>query len=356
VNPRLKHRIKLLARDLYARILWHTGLWRLVDRVVERRLTILAGHCVDDPETNGSLPADMKIRPDRLRAILCTLGRAFDLVTVGEGYARLHEPGRRSMVALSLDDGYRDNATVLPALLEECGARATIFLESRPLDERRVNWSHKWFWLLGRVAPAEAVRRYLVETRDEAAAAKLRALAGGEGLAYRAKLVLKYDAERGERDRTIVRMFEAAGGDERALCDRIYMRWDDARALAARGVELGGHTVTHAILSRLDLPEQETEIRGGRASLERELGPGALRSFAYPFGRRWDWDERSVLAARTSGFELAVTTHPGTNTASSDPYRLARWMIDDSTPIHVLGTEAAGGFALLRRIGIELAE
>jgi hypothetical protein len=35
---------------------------------------------------------------------------------------------------------------------------------------------------------------------------------------------------------------------------------------------------------------------------------------------------------------------------------LARWMVDEQTPLHWLVAEACGGFALLRRLGIELAE
>ncbi len=353
----MKHRLKRLARDLYARLLWFTGLARLVDRSMPRRLTILAGHCVEDAAINGGVPADMKIRAERLAEVLGALGARFELVTVGEGFGRLRAGGGRSMVALSMDDGYRDNASVLPALLERCGARATIFLESRPLDERRVNWSHKYFWLLERVGLAELVRRYGAETSDGAVAEKLRASLDAKGAeAYRAKLVLKYEAPRVERDRTLDRLFAAEGGDERALCETIYMRWEDARELARRGHELGGHTVTHEILASLASEEQVEEVAGGRASIERELGPQESLSFAYPFGRRWDFDERSIEAVRRCGFTLAVTTHAGTNTVASDPYRLARWMIDDKTPIHVLGTEAAGGFELLRRIGLDLSE
>jgi peptidoglycan/xylan/chitin deacetylase (PgdA/CDA1 family) len=299
----------------------------------------------------------MKIREERLAEILSALARRFEMVTVGEGFRKLRGGSGRSMVALSMDDGYRDNASVLPALLDRCGARATVFLESRALDERRVNWSHKFFWLVERVGLAEVVRRYCGETSDGAVAEKLRAALGGEASdAYRAKLVLKYQAPRAERDRALDALFTAEGGDERALCDTIYMRWDDARELARRGMELGGHTATHEILASLAGGEQEEEIARGRDSLARELGPDARISFAYPFGRRWDFDERSVEAVRKCGFALAVTTHAGTNTAASDPFRLARWMIDDATPVHVLGTEASGGFALLRRIGLDLSE
>lgn len=82
----------------------------------------------------------------------------------------------------------------------------------------------------------------------------------------------------------------------------------------------------------------------------------APASFAYPFGRRWDYDERSKDAARLSGFTCATTTHAGVNQKGSDPWALKRLMIDEDARLHVLATEACGGFELLRRIGLDLSE
>jgi peptidoglycan/xylan/chitin deacetylase (PgdA/CDA1 family) len=357
----MKHRLKLWLRDAYARVLWYSGLFRLVDRLLPRRLTILAGHCVDHPASNAGLPADMKIRARRLEELLAGLGRHFDLVTVGEGFRRLSQgeagASRASMVALSMDDGYRDNHEVLPALLERVGAPATLFLESRALDERRLNWTHRYFWLQERLGAEILARRILDRTRDAPLETKLgELLEAGRELEYRVKLALKYDAERDDRERVLDELFADEQGDERALCETLYMDWPQARALVGKGFELGGHTVSHSILSRLDPGRQAEEVRGGRDALAREVGEAATFSFAYPFGRRWDFDDRSAAAVRDAGFQLAVTTHPGTNTSSSDPYRLARWMIDDGTPLYLLGCEAAGGFELLRRLGLELAE
>ena len=87
--------------------------------------------------------------------------------------------------------------------------------------------------------------------------------------------MLKYDAEEADRDRVLQELFLERGGDEAALCALLYMSWDDARALRDAGVELGGHTVRHEILGRLEPSRQAEEIDGCRASLERELGrPG----------------------------------------------------------------------------------
>lgn len=346
----IKHRIKLSLRDAWAWTLFHTGLHALVDRAMPRRLLILAGHCVSAP-SNASLTGDMRIRGEDLERILAWFARRYEVTTVGEGVRRIREPGRRSLVALSMDDGYVDNRTHLLPILERVGVRATVYLESRPLSERRVNWSHKFFWILDRLRPEDLAARYAEHARDARSVDLLRA---AKARSYDLKRVLKYEAPPADRSRAIDALFAELGGDERRLCDDLYMSWDDARALRDAGVELGGHTVHHEILSRLDPAQARAEVEGGRRELLAELGGGA-ESFAYPFGRRWDYAPETRDVVRASGFASAATTHAGTNGPASDPYELKRVMIDEGARLELLVAEACGGFDLLRRIGIDLA-
>jgi peptidoglycan/xylan/chitin deacetylase (PgdA/CDA1 family) len=337
-----------------------------LDRLMPRRMTILFGHCVDAPHCNGFLPADMKIRAENLDGTVAWLSRHYSVTSIGDGEQRLRAGRGPSVVALSFDDGYRDNRTDLLPLLERHGARATVFLETRPLDEGVINWSHKYHWALERTTTEQVVRRHLELGRDPVALEGLRAaLAEGRGedrLRYQAKRVLKYDADPQDRDAVIDQIFREQGGDEPALCRSLYMTWEDARALRDAGFELGGHTVNHVILSRLARGAAEAEIRGCREALERELGPGSARTFAYPFGRRWDYSEESRELAREAGFELAVNTHAGVNVAErpggplAGAYELKRLPIDDRTPRHLLAAEVCGGFELLRRFGLDLSE
>jgi peptidoglycan/xylan/chitin deacetylase (PgdA/CDA1 family) len=79
------------------------------------------------------------------------------------------------------------------------------------------------------------------------------------------------------------------------------MDWEQLRDLAARGVEIGSHTMTHPHLPRLTDEELERELRDSRAALEARLGR-PCRFFAYPFG---DEDERVREAVRSAGYEAA---------------------------------------------------
>ena len=79
------------------------------------------------------------------------------------------------------------------------------------------------------------------------------------------------------------------------------MTWDDLRALAAEGVEVGSHTVTHAHLPALSDVELERELGDSRLRLEDELGR-PCRFFAYPYGEE---DLRVQEAARVAGYDAA---------------------------------------------------
>jgi peptidoglycan/xylan/chitin deacetylase (PgdA/CDA1 family) len=323
-----------------------------------RRLTILAGHCVTAP-SNARLPKDMKIEGAKLARILGWLARRYDLTTVGEGVRRIaseSDGSKRSLVALSMDDGYADNRTHLLPLLASLRVGATVYVESRPLEERRVNWSHKFFWILDRVGPVEFVQGFGTRCGDREAVTKLEALrAEGRATSYHLKRTLKYDCAPAARNRALDEFFAALGGDERALCDELYMTWADARALADGGVEIGGHTASHEILSRLDAESAANEAAACREAIGRRLDL-VSESFAFPFGRRWDYDEKSKRAVREAGFASATTTHAGTNGPGADRFELKRIMIDEDADLALIAAEACGGFDLLRRIGIDLSE
>lgn len=350
----MKHKLKMFLRESWARLVYHTGLHVLVSWVMPQRLTILTSHCVAHP-SNAFLPKDMKIEGARLARLLDWMGRHYDWVSVGDGWERLQRGEGRSMVVMSMDDGYHDNLEAMLPILAERGLSATVYLESRPLDGESLNWTHKFFWLLGRISHAELVEGYLARSSDQDAKTRLRAvLAEGGDLSYTLKKVLKYEADQADVEASLTALFREHGGDEAALCRELYLSWEDAEALQAAGVELGGHTIHHYVLSGLDAEGQRGEIAGGRERLaSRLLEP---RSFAYPFGRKWDWNQDSVEAVRAAGFTTATTTHAGTNTKGSDPMRLARWMIDDDTPMHLMVCEVCGGFELLRRLGLDLSE
>ena len=77
----------------------------------------------------------------------------------------------------------------------------------------------------------------------------------------------------------------------------------ELRDLAAAGVELGAHTVTHPDMSLLDHEACLREMVESRKALE-PLAGAAVTTFAYPFCR---YGQAAVAAAAEAGVLAAVT-------------------------------------------------
>ncbi|MDP8911776.1 MAG: polysaccharide deacetylase family protein, partial [Actinomycetota bacterium] len=96
------------------------------------------------------------------------------------------------------------------------------------------------------------------------------------------------------------------------------MPWDDLRALAERGIEIGSHTVSHPRLTTVSDARLERELRESREHLEDELGR-PCRFLAYPYG---DEDGRVHAAAARAGYDAAFAL-PGRE-SPVNPFALPR--------------------------------
>ncbi len=90
------------------------------------------------------------------------------------------------------------------------------------------------------------------------------------------------------------------------------MGWDQMRALAERGIEIGSHTCSHPHLRSLGDAELESELRDSRVRCEDELGR-PCRFFAYPYGEH---DARIQAAVLRAGYRAAFALRRGADTSN----------------------------------------
>ena len=114
----------------------------------------------------------------------------------------------------------------------------------------------------------------------------------------------------------------AAGG---ATAPSLMMNAAQVRRLGSLGMDVGAHTVSHPILTRLDPASAKQEILRSKGHLEEILGQ-PVRLFAYPNGvPRQDYMAEHVQMVRDCGFAAAVSTAWGAATPSSDRFQLPRF-------------------------------
>jgi peptidoglycan/xylan/chitin deacetylase (PgdA/CDA1 family) len=93
-------------------------------------------------------------------------------------------------------------------------------------------------------------------------------------------------------------------GEENSWDEAPKMRLLDARGVreaAARGMEIGAHSMSHVKLSELDSVRLREEVETERQILEEVLGY-PIEGFCYPYG---DLSDRVVRAVREAGYAYA---------------------------------------------------
>ena len=120
------------------------------------------------------------------------------------------------------------------------------------------------------------------------------------------------------------------------------LEWAELKKMAEQGLDVGAHTRTHPILSRLASPEQKREeIAGSKREIENEIGM-PVRNFCYPNGMVTDFDLDCVHAVEAAGFASAVTAVRGLNARDGDRWRLRRIGVDPGLNAATFAMEAAG--------------
>jgi peptidoglycan/xylan/chitin deacetylase (PgdA/CDA1 family) len=287
---------------------------------VRGRLSILTYHRVlsaPDPILHDEIDAAT------FEGHLSVLASEFNVLPLGEACARLAEGALPARAAcLTFDDGYADNEHTALPLLKRFGLTATFFVSTGYSDGG----------IMFNDAVIEAVRRAPAGDYD-----LTRLGLGTHGLhdssSRRAAIdalldAVKYRplAQRGELVGHVAAAFRAT------LPGNLMMRPAQIRRLCEEGMEIGGHTVNHPILTVLDDEQARAEIVGGKRRLE-EITGAPVTLFAYPNGKPGrDYTPRDVELVRQAGFRAAVSTVPGVARRGSDLYQLPRFSPWDRNP------------------------
>jgi peptidoglycan/xylan/chitin deacetylase (PgdA/CDA1 family) len=103
------------------------------------------------------------------------------------------------------------------------------------------------------------------------------------------------------------------------------MTSSQVRELRSAGMQIGAHTVSHPIRTRLSTEQARHEIAGSKEQLEDILRE-RVGLFAYPNGKFGDdYAEEHATLAREIGFDAALATDWGAAASGSDLMRLPRF-------------------------------
>lgn len=327
---------KRVAVYLFSCVLYYTGLLRAVNALINRVQTdsrrvnaerlpvswkrprrnfqILVYHRVSEQKDIYFPPISVKVFEGQMRH----LSRYFNVLRLEDAVSMMikGELVENAMV-VTFDDGYRDNFVNAFPILEFFGLPATIFLTAGVIGGGALLWHDRVF---------AAFRGASVSSlRDPAGSGRIYALGSPEEHLATLHEILRWlrAIPEARREEAIFALTNSLGARSNEEEKDIMLRWEDIRYMSQRGVNFGAHTMTHPILSTLDEGRVMAEIFDSKAVIEEQVGM-PVRTFAYPNGKRDDYNKTTIDFLKKSGFLCAVTTVFGTNSLGDDLFQLKR--------------------------------
>jgi peptidoglycan/xylan/chitin deacetylase (PgdA/CDA1 family) len=232
-------------------------------------------------------------------------------------------------VFVTFDDGYKDGFDIALPILKRYGIRATFFVATDYVDQRRLFWWDK-VHLIVKSSPKESFEL------SYPARLSFRLRTDDERLATARALIRLIKDEHGlELERFLDEVSQACGSsigrlEERRMADGLLMTWDHLRGLRDAGMGVQSHTRSHRTLQTVPLTQLRNELGGSREVLEKELGE-PVRAIAYPVGKQLGRAPDIRAALHAAGYELGFSNGTGVNDVwTFDPLDARRLCLDVS--------------------------
>lgn len=296
-------------------------------RVPSPVLSIITYHHI--AEQDPSYPYDPNVAdatPAQFRRQMETIARYGTPVGIDDLIRAIAGgPLPRNPVMVTFDDGYRSCHDVALPILRAVGVRATFFVATSFVSERRLYW-----W--ERVAVLLNLYRNGPNGRG-AAPARPRAIGyprpltldlADPGIRETLTDIIKdtpdLDIERFLTGLAAALAVEWTPEIEARHADHLIMTWDQVRGLARAGMDVESHGRRHRVLQTLDAATLDDELAGSRRELEAQLGR-PVRALAYPVGRRISSEPRIRDALSAAGYQIGMSNQSGVNRWLPPPLR-----------------------------------
>lgn len=250
--------------------------------------------------------AHLEVTPDFLDQAIRRLTRdGYDFVPLIDVPDRLRVPRDRPFACFTLDDGYRNNAQHALPVFERHGVPFTVFINEGFADRTHTIW---WETL------ATILNGEMSLSFDFGAGPETIDLRGEEQKLDAFDRFALFIQSTDEADAVIAldALARRHGVEPLAITEQLTMGRDDLLRLIRHPLaSFGAHTVSHRALKRLSDDEARREMRRSADWLEALTGERPV-TLAYPYGTDSAVSERDRALAADLGFQVAVTTRPGT--------------------------------------------
>ena len=310
-------------KETILRLMLHLGLFDLMPRVFSQSLTVLNYHRIDDPHVEGfsTFKPNVSATPSMFDRQMDFLTQKYNVISATDvvewirGDAQL--PPRPALI--TFDDGYQDNYKNAFPILKARKLPAIIFLASNYMGN-----STPFYWDLIAYCFYKTGKDFL--DIPSVGSFSWKNDVSKDAVAHQ---IIEAVKSMPDLDKSkLIESFPALMGVSlsKDVFKGMFLSWSDVREMTENGIEMGAHTASHPILTRISSDDAKAEIVKSKNKIEEEVGH-LLHSFAYPNGQRTDFNADVIKAVRDSGLQAAYTLLPGPtgfNTVKNKPFQIRR--------------------------------
>jgi peptidoglycan/xylan/chitin deacetylase (PgdA/CDA1 family) len=308
-----------MANATLKRVLLASRVLRVAARLRLKGAAILMYHsvCEDPREVESSLGRMVHSRSVFAQQME-TLAKDFHPVSLDSvlRFVKGEEDLSDRAVAVTFDDGYRDNFEVALPILERLGIPAAFYATVDCVERRRLPWPSRlrfaFFTTRKSEWPDESGKRWSLTTPEGRESAYLAACDRVAKLAGdpQERLILGWESD-------LERSLPSESGEG-------MMTWEQLRSLAQKGYVVGSHTMTHPNLAFADAAAVRWELVESKRRMESHLGQ-PVDHFSYPCpALSPNWSELTTAEVRSAGYQTAITTTSGLALKNDNPLALKR--------------------------------
>lgn len=239
------------------------------------------------------------------------LSKYYSIVPLADIIEKIEKdcPLRNDEVALTFDDGLRNNYKYAYPILQEHDASATFFVCPGLIETGQWIWTHDVRERLNQLSDFERINLFKKHSQE--------VHCGSDGFVEWLKRIPNTD--KNDIIENIIHDVPNFVPDEQQCDDFDIISWEELKKLDPELITIGSHTNRHPILTSLETKELVSEIKLSKQLLENKLDR-PVELFCYPNGNNNTYVNECVK----STYRAAVTTNYGFVTNEDKLFSLSR--------------------------------
>jgi len=245
--------------------------------------------------------------------MLDNLMSEFGIVTQDqwEGFRKFGK--RPSGALLTFDDGLKDHFNFVAPVLKERGLFGIFYVCTDPLINKPLS-VHLSHYLLAHHDPHTIWQSLLSADSDLVWQVAKDELAQTAYVSHNEALLIKNIKKainwlpyNSDREQLILEIFrELSKLSFQEFVSQWYLNEKEISLLSMLGFEIGSHTCSHRLLSRLDLRDIRYELNESKSALEN-VSTNSIRSFCFPYGGERSYNKEILEELKKSQYSDAFS-------------------------------------------------